>query len=155
LIGLPDSEHFHAGVDLLERAVAQGEPKAMATLGVLKFVGFFGLPRDTAGGRLLLERAAPFGDGPAARGGAFGYGTGWAGAVDLERMVKFMAMAVVRNDSEAMFLFARMLGEGVGVAKNQRESERLMLSAAEAGYTEAEVGLGIANLRAYAAGATA
>jgi tetratricopeptide (TPR) repeat protein len=154
LMGLSDSKNFQSGVDLLDRAIAQGEPKAMAILGVLKFVGFFGLRQDLDGGRRLLEQAATAGDAAAARIVGNGYSNGWAGAVDLQRAATFMRVAADQNDAQAMYLFAKMLAEGNGVAKDQAESERLMLKAAQAGLAGAQFAVGMSNLRSLSGGVT-
>jgi TPR repeat protein len=154
LIGLADARNFQAGVDELERAIALGEPKAMAMLGVLKFVGFFGLPQDMPAGRRLLERAAAEGDAPAARIVGNGYSNGWAGAVDPQRAATYMRIAADRHDVKAIYLLAKMLSDGSGVAKDKAESERLMAIAADAGDADAEFAVGMSALRAVSAGAT-
>ena len=50
------------GAGMLERAVAKGETRAAAILGVLKMTGLAGYSRDLAAGREMLERAVAAGE---------------------------------------------------------------------------------------------
>lgn len=147
-------EDVRAGIGLIERAIELGEPKAMAVLGVLKLQGFVGIPRDASAGRQLLERAAIAGDGAASRVLGLGYITGWAGMLDATRAATLLRNGAELGDVEATYLLAMMLSYGNGVAKDTRESERLMLMAAEAGHRDAQAMLGIWRLRAYSGGLT-
>jgi TPR repeat protein len=155
MIKSADADTFAAGIQLLIGAGKAGEPKAIALLGVLRLVGFVGYPQDLPRGRALLEQAVGLGDAAAARVVAMGYVTGWMGTVDPMRAVALMRTASDRGDLAATFQLGKMLEAGLGVGKDQSETERLMLKAAEGGYLDAQMTLGLWKLRAYSGGLTA
>lgn len=153
-IALTGIETFQAGIGLLERAIDQGEPKAMAILGILKVAGVAGLNRDPEGGRKLLERAAAAGDLAAMRVVGEGYISGWMGTVDPARGVSFLRRASDAGDANATFRLAEAHFVGMGIPKNQAEGEFLLLKAADAGHVEAQAMLGTWRLTPYLAGIT-
>lgn len=150
-----DADTFAAGIALLTGAADLGEPKALAILGVLRLVGFVGYPQDLPHGRALLERAADLGDSAAARVVGLGYVTGWMGTIDPARGLILLRTAAERGDLMATFQLAKVLEAGLGVRKDEPEAERQMLKAAEGGYLDAQMTLGLWKLRAYSAGLTA
>jgi TPR repeat protein len=150
-----DQATFVKGLELLISAGKLGEPKAIAILGILRLVGFVGYPKDVPRGRALLERAVTLGDVSAARVLGTGYISGWLGSIDPARAVQLLRSASDRGDPEAMFQLARILETGLGVSKNPSEAEQLMRKAAEAGYVDAQMMLGLWQLRAYSAGLAA
>jgi TPR repeat protein len=147
-------ESLNAGIGYLEGAVAQGEPRAMAILGVIKVAGTPGYPRDVAGGRGLLERAAAAGDAGAARVMGDGFLSGWMGMVDPARARHYLQLASDRHDALATFRLAEMLSTGHGVAKDDAEAERLFVKAADAGHVEALAMLGARRLIQFGSGLT-
>jgi TPR repeat protein len=154
LVGFADVKSFQAGIELLQHAIDLGEPKAMAIVGVMKIVGFFGLSNDIDGGRRLLEQASAAGDAAAARIIGLGYSNGFSGAVDLRRAAKFLRIAADRRDIKATYMLANLLGAGTGVPKDAAESARLMLVAAEAGHADAQLSIGLSSLRGFTGGVT-
>lgn len=154
LIALSGAQTFTAGLGLLDRAAEQGEPRAMALLAVLKITGYPGLDRDTEGGRRLLDRAVAAGDAAAARVMGEGYLSGWMGTVDPGRAAHYFRVASDRGDHKAMLRLAEMNINGLGMARNHVEAERLMLAAAEAGHAEAQALLGTWRLTPYLTGVT-
>ena len=153
-LALPNRASLNAGVSFLEQAIAQGEPRAMAILGILKVSGVPGFDRDIAGGRNLLERAAAAGDASATRVVGEGFMTGWMGAVDPGRARQYLELASDRGDAQATFRLGEMLATGHGVPKDDAEAERLFVKAAELGYTESLAMLGVRRLVQFGAGLT-
>jgi TPR repeat protein len=154
LLSIPGIASLEAGIGLLERSIDRGEPRAMAIVGVIKVAGVPGYPRDTTGGRNMLERAAAAGDAPAARVIGEGYVTGWMGMVDPGRAQQYLRLASDRGDGKATFRLGEMLFTGHGVAKNEAEAERLIVKAADAGYVEALAMLGAWRLIPFLSGIT-
>lgn len=116
-LGFSGPESMAAGVGMLERAVAKGEARAAAILGVLKMTGLAGYSRDLAAGREMLERAVAAGDGPAAHVLGDGYISGWAGSIDPANAERFLRLASDRGDVSATVRLAEILYMGQGVAK--------------------------------------
>jgi TPR repeat protein len=142
-------EAIAAGIGMLERSVAKGEPRAMAILGALKMNGLAGYPRDLDAGRGLLERAVEAGDSPAARVLGDGYITGYAGAIDPGRAQSLLQLASDRGDIRATYHLGELLLTGHGLPKNEIAGERLVEIAAKAGYAEAEATMGTIRLKPY------
>jgi TPR repeat protein len=149
--GAPSIEY---GLALLERAIAKGEPRAMAVLGVLRVSGVPGIPRDNPAGRALLERAVMAGDVAAPRVVGQGFLNGSMGVVDPVRAEKYLRLASDRGDTKATFELGSMLYTGFGLAENAQEAERLISKAAHQGYPEAQAMLGTLRLIPFGAGLT-
>ena len=149
-----DRNWLHNGIAHLESAVAKGEPRAMAILGVIKVAGTPGYPRDIEGGRGLLERAVAAGDVAAPRALGEGFLSGWMGAIDTGRARQYLQLGSDRGDAKASFRLAEMLATGHGTPKNDVEAERLFVKAAEGGHVEAIAAVGARRLIHYASGLT-
>jgi len=147
-------ESLNNGIGYLERAIGKGEPRAMAILGVIKLAGTPGYPRDTDGGRSLLERAVAAGDAAAPRALGDGFLSGWMGAVDPGRARQYLQLGSDRGDAKASFRLAEMLSLGHGVPKDEIEAERLFVKAAEGGHAEAIAAVGARRLIHFGAGLT-
>jgi TPR repeat protein len=150
----PNRESLNNGIGHLERAVAKGEPRAMAILGVIKLAGTPGYPRDTDGGRNLLERAVAAGDAAAPRILGDGFISGWAGTVDPGRARQYLELGSDRGDAKAAFRLAEMLITGHGVPKDEIEAERLIVKAAQGGHVEAIAAVGSRRLLHFMSGLT-
>ena len=150
----PNREWLNNGIGHLERAIAKGEPRAMAILGVIKVAGTPGYPRDIAGGRELLERAVAAGDIAAPRALGDGYLSGWMGAVDPGRARQYLELGSDRGDAKASYRLAEMLATGHGVPKDEIEAERLFVKAAEGGHVEGIAAVGARRLIHFGAGLT-
>jgi TPR repeat protein len=153
-IAIPGAQNFQSGFAMLERAIALGDPKAAALVGVMKISGLPGLNRDIDAGRSLLERAAASGDAEASRVIGEGYLSGWMGTIDLGRAATQFRAASERGDVKATRRLAEMHFTGTGMMKDHREAERLMEKAARADDTEAQALLGTWRLQPYISGVT-
>src|SRR4051812_48631227 len=147
-------ESLNNGIGHLERAIAKGEPRAMAMLGVIKLAGTPGYPRDTDGGRNLLERAVAAGDAAAPRVLGDGFISGWAGTGDPGRARQYLELGSDRGDAKAAFRLAEMLITGHGVPKDEIEAERLFVKAAQGGHVEAIAAVGSRRLLHFMSGLT-
>jgi TPR repeat protein len=148
-LSIPGADSIAGGVRLLEQAIAKGEPRAMAVMGVLKVAGLPGIPRDNAGGRALLEDAVAAGDAIAPRVIGEGYITGWMGMVDPARAEKNLRLASDRGDARGMYRLGEMYLMGQGVPKNEIEAEKMIRKAATAGFAEAQAMLGVLRFIPY------
>src|ERR1043165_8751398 len=150
----PNREWLGNGIGHLERAIAKGEPRAMTILGVIKLAGTPGYPRDTEGGRALLERAVAAGDAAAPRALGEGFLSGWAGAVDTGRARQYLQLGSDRGDAKASYRLAEMLATGHGVPRDDIEAERLFVKAAEGGHLEGIAAVGARRLVHFMSGLT-
>ena len=153
-LSVPGPPAIEYGRTLIEHAIAKGEPRAMAILGVLKVSGLPGIPRDNAAGRALLERAVEAGDAAAARVVGQGYLNGSMGVIDPARAERYLRLASERGDTRAAFELGSMLYFGFGLAKNEQEAERWISKAARQGHPEAQATLGTLRLIPFGAGLT-
>lgn len=145
---------FSSGIALLEQAVAKGDVKAIAVMGVLKIAGMPGLPRDLAAGQKLLLQAASSGDVDAARTVGEGYLSGWMGSVDFALAASQFKIGAAKGDAKSAFRLADLYYQGRGVKQDEAEADRLLEIAARGGYRKAESLLGFRRLTPYLAGAT-
>jgi TPR repeat protein len=145
---------FGSGVALIEQAAGKADPKSMAVLGVLHVAGVPGLQRDLEKGQRLLQQAASAGDVDASRMVGDGFASGWMGSIDPARAARYYRFAMDKGDAKSTFRLADMTMTGTGVAKDEREADRLAEKAAEQGNREAQTLVGMRKLSPYLAGLT-
>lgn len=148
-VASPDPRIAARGVELLKQSAARGDTKAKSLLGIIMSVGLAGQSRDADLGRQYLGQAASAGDAKAAYVLGTGYVSGWAGRIDLAAAAPLIRRAAEQGDTEAMFQYALMVIQGLGVAKDTTEGETWLLRAAELGHPGAQSEFGSARLSDY------
>ena len=133
----------------LERAAGAGNLHAAQTLGSAYLHGDYGLERDPAEGRRLLEKAVAVGDPNAERDlGHALIAPGDSGfAPDVERGLRLLTLAAQKGDSYAMELLGRTYLEGgAGIRPDPENAEVWLARAADHGDVSSMAALGSAHL---------
>lgn len=141
-LALTGPETFKVSIQMLERAAAMKEPRAILVLGLVKLVRTANSAPDEKRGRELVETAAASGDTVAIRALAEGYLAGWMGETDPARSIALLKQAAAKGDAKANFRLAEHYFTGTGTPKDTAEAESYLIKSADAGYVEAQAFLG-------------
>ena len=128
---VPDADSTDA-LNLIERAVAMGNTRAMTQLGLLYASGIM-VGQDTVRSVELYEQAAAAGNEAATLQLAGSYMSGRVAPHNPKRAAELYQMAADRGSLDGMCRLGLCYAEGEGVTLNSRRAYNLYMQAAEAG----------------------
>ena len=148
-----DEASVKAGEAVLRTAAAANHTLAKVLLGRVLVTAPKGITKNVDEGRRLIEAATATGDPQAQRVAAIAYISAEFGSFDPGRAASLFKQAAEAGDPQAMFHYARVLSEGIGVPASQADAMDFLGRAAAAGLTSAQFALGSWQLDQYGANA--
>src|SRR5207248_549621 len=133
----------------LRTAVEANHTLAKILLGRALVTAPKGVTKNVDEGRRLIEAAVATHDPQAQRVAAIAYISADFGSFEPDRAASLFKLAAEAGDPQAMFQYARVLSEGIGVPANQGAAVDFLGRAAAAGLTDAQLTLGTWLLEQY------
>lgn len=149
-----DEESHKAGEAALRAAVAQNHSLAKLLLGRVLITAPKGITKDVEEGQKLIEAVAATGDAQAERVAGIAYISAEFGSFQPDRAAALFKKAAEAGDPQAMFHYARLMEEGIGVPANHAAAVDFLGRAAASGLTTAQYALGYWLIDRYAAKAS-
>lgn len=146
-----DEASVKAAEEALRTATAANHTLAEALLGRLLVTAPKGVTKNVAEGQRLIEAAATGGDPQGQRVAAIAYIGADFGSFQPDRAAALFKRAAEAGDPQAMFHYARVLSEGIGVPPDRAGAIDYLGRAAAAGLTSAQLTLGDILLEQYEA----
>lgn len=137
-----DEESHKAGEAALRAAVAQHHNLAKLLLGRALITAPKGMTKNVEEGQELIEAVAATGDPQAERVVGIAYISADFGSFQPDRAAVMFKKAAEAGDPQAMFHYARLLEEGLGVTADHNAAVDFLGRAAAAGLTSAQYALG-------------
>jgi TPR repeat protein len=144
-----DEASVKAGEAALRTAVEANHTLAKVLLGRVLVTAPKGITKSVDEARRLIEAAVAAGDPQAQRVAAIAYISADFGSFEPDRAASLFKRAAEAGDPQAMFHYARVLSEGIGVPANQAAAVDFLGRAAAAGLTDAQLTLGTWLLEQY------
>lgn len=149
-----DEESHKAGEAALRLAAEHGHSLAKLLLGRVLITAPKGITKNIAEGQKLIEEVAATGDAQAERVAGIGYISAEFGSFQPGRAAAMFKKAAKAGDPQAMFHYARLLEEGIGVPADHDAAVDFLGRAAASGLTAAQYALGAWLIDLYAAKAS-
>ncbi|MGZ8329587.1 MAG: tetratricopeptide repeat protein [Rhodoplanes sp.] len=146
-----DEASVKAAEDALGTAAAANHTLADALLGRLLVTAPKGITKNVDEGRRLIEAAAASGDPQGQRVAAIAFISAEFGSFQPDRAASLFKKAAEAGDPQAMFHYARVLSEGIGVPPDPAGAMDFLGRAAAAGLTSAQLTIGEILLEQYEA----
>lgn len=146
-----DEEGNKAGEDALRLAAEHGHSLAKLLLGRLLVNAPKGVTKNVEEGQRLIEAVAATGDAQGERVAGIAYISAEFGSFQPDRAATMFKKAAEAGDPQAMFHYARLLEEGIGVPADHTAAVDFLGRAAASGLTAAQYALGSWLVEIYAA----
>ncbi|MEZ5786961.1 MAG: rhodanese-like domain-containing protein [Xanthobacteraceae bacterium] len=137
-----DEESHKSGEAALRSAAERGHSLAKLLLGRVLITAPKGITKNPEEGQKLIEEVAATGDPQAERVAGIAYISAEFGSFQPDRAAAMFRKAAEAGDPQAMFHYARLLEEGIGVPADHDAAVDFLGRAAASGLTAAQYALG-------------